>query len=384
MFKDNFFVLLVEDENGARTLLERRLGKIPNLIVVSQPNGLSAQSYLQKHVVDLIFTDIRMPLKDGLELTAYVKEFTPQCPVVIISGYDEFEYARKAIQYGVKDYLLKPIQFKQLTEATEKCCKDVVQMRKSLLNYQYHVNEELEQKINRSLKQGESTDEWSEQLQLLLKNTGTLVRIEPSEKFDKGGKELSQIYRNLIDNALPGQHVIRLAYNSEKYEYLIIPEYLENHRQLKAAPEYLERILASPVKWTEICTIETAEDLVRRIQSEQADSENAQIETAVRYMKANLGKDISRAEVAEYVYLSPSYFSHLFMRAKGMSYQEYMTELRVEKAKELLAKNMKIYEVAQAVSLHDARHFSNVFLKKTGYQPSEYRKAILNGEIPRK
>lgn len=63
---------------------------------------------------DIVFTDIRMPIMDGLELARILYEDYPDISTVIVSGYDDFEYARTVLTYRVKDYLLKPLQPEQL------------------------------------------------------------------------------------------------------------------------------------------------------------------------------------------------------------------------------------------------------------------------------
>ncbi len=112
-------ILLVDDEEFSRKLLENRLGKLPDATVIGLPNGLSAKKYLLEHVVDIVITDIRMPFMDGLELVSFISRLCPNCQSVIISGYGEFEYAKRAIQYGVKEYLLKPVQLENLVDVVK-------------------------------------------------------------------------------------------------------------------------------------------------------------------------------------------------------------------------------------------------------------------------
>jgi two-component system response regulator YesN len=63
-----------------------------------------------------------MPIMDGLELTKEAKQVNPSLKIVIISGYNEFEYAQQSIRYGVTDYLLKPIKIEALEETLQKIC----------------------------------------------------------------------------------------------------------------------------------------------------------------------------------------------------------------------------------------------------------------------
>lgn len=108
--------LIVEDEPLMREYLWKNLGRIHSAWKASAcaKDGLEAIEILRHHVFDLVITDIRMPRCDGLELVSYINENCPRTKVVIISGHDEFEYARSALQKGVSDYLLKPLEEKAL------------------------------------------------------------------------------------------------------------------------------------------------------------------------------------------------------------------------------------------------------------------------------
>lgn len=382
MFKHNCSILLVDDENCARLLLGERINKLPGVTVsASMPNGFSARKHLKEHVVDVVFTDIKMPLMDGLELAEFIKDFAPSCPVVIISGHEEFEYARKAIQYGVKEYLLKPITSKQIVEIVERCCKEIKKKRENLLLPQHYVYEQLEQKIYHTLVKGQEADQWIMELDKLMSQRGTVVRIEPLEVCERKKDELSLIYRNILNDCLSGNIVLRLSYTHEKLEYLILPQDSEEHRSIKAIPEYLDRILEKPVKFTEVGEVNSAKEIVEKYTLFRPEDGKAQIEAACRYIEANLGKMITRDEVAEHIWLSPSYFSRLFKKMVGIGYNEYLTDLRIKKAKQLLMQNVSVAEIAVVVGFRDARYFSIIFHKKTGYTPSEYRRAILAGKI---
>ncbi len=79
-------------------------------------NGREAWEVLQKIPVDVVITDICMPFMDGIELSAKIKEQYPRIKTLILSGYDDFDYAKKTIKYGVEDYILKPITSYELTD----------------------------------------------------------------------------------------------------------------------------------------------------------------------------------------------------------------------------------------------------------------------------
>jgi two-component system, response regulator YesN len=81
----------------------------------------------EQNGVDIVITDIRMPNKDGLDLAAFLKAEYPQTKIIMISGYDEFKYAQKAIQLGVEDYLLKPVNIDELLEVVQKITREIRQ-----------------------------------------------------------------------------------------------------------------------------------------------------------------------------------------------------------------------------------------------------------------
>ena len=383
MLKHNYSVMLVDDENHARTLIEERINKISDMnVVASLPNGLAAQKYMREHVVDVVISDIKMPLMDGIKLAAFMKHFDSKCPKILISGFEEFEYAKKAIQYGVKDYLMKPLQMKNVIEALERCCEEVSQRRERLLDTYLKENEALEKKLHETFDEGADEKKWLSEVNDMLIDKGKVVCIKPSRMPEKKRQELAAIYKNLLLDALPGNKVVCLWYRlDDSFGYLILPEQEEECRLVKAIPEYLDRILELPVEWTEIAEVASAEELAGLALSYSPNKKNTQIEEACKYMRENLGRDISREEVAERVWLSPSYFSHLFKSVMGTGYNEYLTELRIERAKELLIKNFSVLEIASAVGFQNARYFSRIFRKKTGYTPSGYRRAVLNGEL---
>lgn len=78
---------------------------------------------MQTHPVDIVLTDILMPYMDGMELSHFLHDNYPDIVIVIFSGFGEFEYAKKAIQYDVSEYMLKPVTAMELRAVIEKMKK---------------------------------------------------------------------------------------------------------------------------------------------------------------------------------------------------------------------------------------------------------------------
>lgn len=101
---------------------------------------------------------------------------------------------------------------------------------------------------------------------------------------------------------------------------------------------------------------------------------NPAIRKAIKYIKENLSKEISLKIIANYVHISDSYFSVLFKKEIGTTFTDYLTELRIRKAKQLLIENKsKIYEIADRVGYHSAKYFIKVFHEKEGITPNQFR-----------
>lgn len=110
--------MLVEDDSAVRYVYSRmkEWGKQGFYIDCEAGNGSQAMAMLKDHPVDIIFTDIRMPLMDGIAMMKMIRQTYPQILFVLISSYNEFEYAREGLKLGALDYLSKPMEEKDLAE----------------------------------------------------------------------------------------------------------------------------------------------------------------------------------------------------------------------------------------------------------------------------
>lgn len=119
-------VLVVEDEYYARKLIVKLVKKLSDNLNVSGDveTGKDAVEFMKSHIVDIVITDIEMPEMDGLELAEYIHKNKVNTKTIIVSGYSEFEYARKALKFGVKDYITKPIQEKELITTLNKIIQE--------------------------------------------------------------------------------------------------------------------------------------------------------------------------------------------------------------------------------------------------------------------
>ncbi|MBC8081478.1 MAG: response regulator [Gorillibacterium sp.] len=94
-------------------------------VVGTARNGQVALEQIRTLQPDVVFTDIKMPIMDGLDLAERIKDEFPHLPIIVLTGYSEFDYARKALQIGISDYLLKPLNQTELNEVLLKVRENV-------------------------------------------------------------------------------------------------------------------------------------------------------------------------------------------------------------------------------------------------------------------
>lgn len=145
-------ILVVEDEaiirQGLKILLEKVIGGYQVKEAKSGEEGLNLFHQRMPH---LIITDIRMGGMDGLTFSSRIRQDSKDVPIIILSGHSDFEYARKAMRYGITDYLLKPINRVELSETLSKIFKDDeevnVETSKQFNKILQYINDNLSQEI---------------------------------------------------------------------------------------------------------------------------------------------------------------------------------------------------------------------------------------------
>lgn len=119
-------ILIVDDEKlerrGIRFLLKREKGEFQ---ILEATNGKDALGVLESNHVDILFSDVKMPYMNGLELTKAVREDHPDMEIVIFSGYNDFSYAKEALRYGVVDYVLKPVDPEEFHKTFQRVMENI-------------------------------------------------------------------------------------------------------------------------------------------------------------------------------------------------------------------------------------------------------------------
>lgn len=240
-------VLVVDDEYYARKAVIKMLDdKYANIVTSEEAeNGAEAIESINKEVPDIVLTDVRMPEIDGLELAKYISDNDLKCSVIVISGFADFEYARKAIKYEVDDYILKPVKRENLFEVIDKVLEKInktLNMEKNetiLKNRLSEADKELtENKLNEIVREQSDTS-FISCLKLLRLDKESLsykvfvllqkYRFNESDKAElrsKFEKENGGLIYTFFNNVQKNELVILCIgmEDKKKFEYEVLPK----------------------------------------------------------------------------------------------------------------------------------------------------------------
>ncbi|MDR7076956.1 YesN/AraC family two-component response regulator [Neobacillus niacini] len=182
-------ILLVDDERWVRTALKWTINKLnlPLQVAHECQNGLEALDWIKVNEVDLVLTDIRMPIMDGLVLVKELSKLNGSYDVIVISVHDEFQFVQQAIRSGVTDYLLKPIEETELKACLEKWLNEKGNEEKAIKNT-------FSEKENLPLSTIERVIEYIKKTpldQITLKEAAESIHINPSY--------LSQLFKQQLN-----------------------------------------------------------------------------------------------------------------------------------------------------------------------------------------
>ncbi len=235
-------IMLVDDEEEVRKSIIR---KIPwedtgFEVIGDAENGKDALEKIEMNEPDVVLTDIRMPYMDGLAMAERIRQTHPSIKIVIFSGFDEFEYAKKAIKLNVIEYILKPVNVEELTVILKKIKKnldDEIEQKRNVTllreSYVRSLPAIREHFLNDLIHGGMDRDTISEKLleygidiDGAVKWVTAAIHLEPDEKVDKAvslhqQRELIPIsVQNLIKEKLTGQY--RFAMFHSSFETILI------------------------------------------------------------------------------------------------------------------------------------------------------------------
>lgn len=127
-------VLLVDDEEEVRNAIEQRINweELGFEVIGKAQNGVKAMEIAEKLQPDVVITDIKMPYMNGLELARNLKEENPGVRILILTGFDEFEYAKEAVHLEIEEYILKPVNANELSECLKRLKTYLIKREKKI------------------------------------------------------------------------------------------------------------------------------------------------------------------------------------------------------------------------------------------------------------
>ncbi|WP_040951841.1 response regulator [Gorillibacterium massiliense] len=437
MSGDRYKLMIIDDEYEIRQGL-RSIDYSAQRIEVSEDceNGLFALKELDHEPVDIVVTDIRMPLMDGLELVEKVAARYPFTKIIILSGYDDFEYAKTCMKHGALDYLLKPLDFEEYEKILAKAVRLIDQEKEQMartasLERKAKLSaHHLRKKFLRDILYSEMTEEAIElesaAAEVMLEENGEyavcLLRFlgYPDKPRGVGDKEwslilftLDNLLQDLWDEEGMGYHYVDADGQcslilTEPGAVAALKEYEINLSELldgllnklkrfrglfKSHLAYaIGPVVSKPERIrlsyrnaeaaffaeTEDVAPETccpAQEISISRSTEQING-NRLIQEAKQFIEENYDRTITLDDVAKHVHLNASYLSFLFKELTGQKYIDYLSAYRIEKAKHFLMQtNHKVHEIGEMVGYENPRYFTMVFKKHTQQTPVEFRNA---------
>lgn len=121
-------------------------------------------------------------------------------------------------------------------------------------------------------------------------------------------------------------------------------------------------------------------DIFEKLKMKEQGVVHGTVKEILRYIQENYNKDISLYQIADEAGMNAAYLSALFKGETGISYVRYLTDLRMNKAKEFLSEGYRVTEVSDMVGYHNYRYFCDVFKKSIGIMPNEYKGTVRKKE----
>lgn len=395
-------LLIADDEPKIRKGLKNSLNwaELDAEIVGEAEDGEIALEMVRNTKPDILLLDICMPFINGLQLVEKLKEYS-DCIIIVITGHDEFSYARDALRLRVFDYILKPVSKEQLHAVITKA---ICELNTTRTRNKYFVWAQNQLAMNLNILKERFINDWLENhiteieidqqkkyFNIEFSGNSGMILIKPTEKHNV--IEAKEWDRNLLFFAI--QNVIEeliedlkpnIVFKDNKDNIIAITSInkLSDWMQLKNKFEtYIEKYLDSTIKVYQRVIEKGIGDIPNVYSSliEEMNKESTytpMVIKAKQYIENNYYKEIlSLEEVSNEIKVSPAYLSRVLKQETGTSFIDYLTQVRVKMAIQLLNDpTMKIYEIAEKIGYNSQHYFSTAFKRVLGVSPVEYKKGV--------
>lgn len=358
-----FNVQLVDDEPIVRVGLKKLIPweELGFKVVCEAENGQEALMQLADTPIDVIITDIGMPIMNGIEFMSQVREKGYLAEIMVLTAYGEFDYAKESIKYGVVEYILKPIEEEAIAETLKHTRKKLLKKLEDEERYRLYsgasetVREFSREKDKLLIKYILATDQrMFETLESIL-----------TEEYSYGNAEITSMcvrFSYILEEVT--------AKIQEKFSYLnkleVIADYLDfgqssNQPKEKMISAFKENIIR----------------LFKVFEESRVIYKDNIVMQACQYVIEHVDEEISLTTIGEKLAISKNYFCSLFKQETGENFLNFVTRMKIKRAKLLLKEeNLKVYEVCDRLGYTDTTYFTRLFKKYTNMTPNEYKKAV--------
>lgn len=386
--------LFVDDERLIREGISNLIDweRITGQELTLADNAKVALKYLEHEKYEIVISDIYMQDMNGIELAKCIKEKWPDVVVILLSAYEDFDYARKAIEAGVFKYLLKPVIPEELEDAVNEAISQVKinEETKKRIDYSQEVLEDYRRELKKSL--------WKDILSGNVRNEDEIL-----ERFEKMNmsKNISPIYvvvyetddeTMLYQNQVAIDKVVSSCF--EGYidtvfmdNYIVILLEKENAKSvLYAFGDLVKEMFHFEVYMGEgkivkdlstlHMSVESAKYNIQKNRANKKDEPTQIVLAAVEMIRKEIENvDFNINTIANALYLTPAYFSRVFKRKMGMTCKDFIKNYRIDLAKELLQNtDLSIQQISEKTGYATVYYFSQQFKQVTGESPGSFRK----------
>jgi two-component system response regulator YesN len=374
-------------------------------------NGAEAFDRIFDIRPDIMIVDMNMPVVGGIELIEKVRTAGIDAEFVILSGYDDFNYAQRAMNLGVAEYLLKPCHIEEILKAVlnvRELLEEKRTQKKLLDQYkaQFRNNAAtLKELLLTRLLDGKTLveeDVIQEEIHLygiFLLDTNFTVVLYKIDQYPAIMHALPVVREEFGKAGLPNEALIykgdivsicSASCSREMFEGIF-------HRILKRvrAEFSLHMTIVAGYEIAELDALPSCYRKCRDILNTEAflgideiifcgdnmegkkTKINKLIEAGIDYIKNHYAEDIKLETVAKKIFITSGYLSILFKQTTGINFLDYLHRYRIQISKDLLKDvRRKIYEIADMVGYQDEKYFSRTFKKFTGLSPKQYRESL--------
>lgn len=405
-------MLIIDDDEIIREGMKRDIcwAKHGIEVVGECYNGLEGLDLIKELKPQIVLTDIRMPFMDGLEMSAEALKVFPNLKIIFLTAYEEFDYAKQALQLRAADFILKYADKHEILAAVLKAKeeweaelrrRELYERSKQLLKTKFLselftlvVDEKMVEEKAQSLgvtfegnlfcvavigvdDYGEFEQEHDLAIQSMINiSDEILFRYGKGLSFAKYNSYINLLFSFSEDERSRIYTILEdIIDNTKKYLKMLISigvgNLYEGYGKIKTS--YGEAVRALEVR-----EVMNRQGIIP-IDSVQF-SDNSQFGTfkkIVDFVDEHFAASFSLNEIAEKVHVSHTYICFLFKKYMNCTLSEYLINVRIDKAKDLLkTTDLKAYEVSDKVGYANPQYFSILFKKCTGHSPMEFKKMM--------